>query len=209
MLGIGPIARRAEDLIAVLRIIAGPDGCDTSVRAIPIADPATVSLEGTPVVIAEGTSWRPISRELHDARERAAGALARHRGEGAPHPAAVLARRAAALPHPPAGRLADHHRAADRRCRPRGAWPGSASAARRSAHDGHSTHPAARAPARHPPRPDARPRPGAGRRAAGGDRRRHLAASGSSSPRAAPRNDRRPTLVAHSGRHLQPGRRAL
>lgn len=76
LLGLGPIARRAEDLIAVLRIIAGPDGVDTSISPAEIGDPATVSLDGLPVVIAEGTSWRPINRELHDARERAAGALA-------------------------------------------------------------------------------------------------------------------------------------
>ena len=76
LLGVGPIARRAEDLIAVLRIIAGPDGVDASTRPAEIGDPALVSLEGLPVVIAEATSWRPIHRELHDARERAAGALA-------------------------------------------------------------------------------------------------------------------------------------
>ncbi|MDQ2894653.1 MAG: amidase [Actinomycetota bacterium] len=76
LLGVGPIARRAEDLIAVLRIIAGPDGFDTTTQPAEIGDPAAVSLEGLRVVIAEGTSWRPISRELHDARERAAGALA-------------------------------------------------------------------------------------------------------------------------------------
>ena len=76
LLGLGPIARRAEDLIAVLRIIAGPDGVDMSTRSAEIGDPAEVSLEGLPVVIAEGTSWRPINRGLLDARERAAGALA-------------------------------------------------------------------------------------------------------------------------------------
>lgn len=76
MLGIGPIARRAEDLIAVLRIIAGPDGIDATARAMELGDPAGVAIEGLRVVIAEGTSWRPVSRELHDARERAAGALA-------------------------------------------------------------------------------------------------------------------------------------
>jgi fatty acid amide hydrolase 2 len=75
MLGIGPIARRAEDLIAVLRIVAGPDGVDRFARAIELGDPATVSLQGLRVVLAEGTSWRPMSRELHEARERAAGAL--------------------------------------------------------------------------------------------------------------------------------------
>ena len=76
MLGIGPIARRAEDLIAILRIVAGPDGADPYARAMPLGDPDDVSLEALRVVITEGTSWRPMSRALHDAREAAAGALA-------------------------------------------------------------------------------------------------------------------------------------
>ena len=76
MLGIGPIARRAEDLMAVLRIIAGPDGTDPYAREVKLGDPAGVSLKGLRVVIAENTAWRPMSRELHDAREAGAGALA-------------------------------------------------------------------------------------------------------------------------------------
>ncbi|MGH2866266.1 MAG: amidase [Solirubrobacteraceae bacterium] len=76
MLGIGPIARRAEDLMPILRILAGPDGADQFAQEIELGDPEQVSLDGLRVVIAEGTSWRPISRELHEAREAAAGALA-------------------------------------------------------------------------------------------------------------------------------------
>lgn len=76
MLGIGPIARRAEDLMPILRIVAGPDGADRFARESELGDPEQVSLEGLRVVIGEGTSWRPISRELHEAREAAAGALA-------------------------------------------------------------------------------------------------------------------------------------
>jgi fatty acid amide hydrolase 2 len=75
-LGIGPITRCAEDLIAVLRIIAGPDGQDRYAREVELGDPGTVELEGLRVVIPEHTSMRPMSRELRDARERAAGALA-------------------------------------------------------------------------------------------------------------------------------------
>jgi fatty acid amide hydrolase 2 len=76
MLGIGPIARRAEDLMAVLRVIAGPDGEDPYTRELPLGDPDSVSLRGLRVVLSDETSRRPISREMHDARERAAGALA-------------------------------------------------------------------------------------------------------------------------------------
>jgi fatty acid amide hydrolase 2 len=76
MLGVGPLTRRAEDLIAVLRIIAGPDGVDPTTRALELGDPGSVSIAGMRVVVLEDTSVRPLSRELRDARERAAGALA-------------------------------------------------------------------------------------------------------------------------------------
>ena len=64
----------------------GPDGGSADhrrarrrrpIRAeIELGDPAGVSLEGLRVVIAENSAWRPMSRDLHDAREAAAGALA-------------------------------------------------------------------------------------------------------------------------------------
>lgn len=76
MLGIGPIARRAEDLMPVLRVIAGPDGEDSFAREMALGDPGSVSLDGLRVVLPEKTSRWPVSREVHDARERAAGALA-------------------------------------------------------------------------------------------------------------------------------------
>jgi fatty acid amide hydrolase 2 len=76
LLGVGPLARRAEDLIAVLRIIAGPDGEDLLAQEFEVGDPASVSLDGLAVVLPEQTSVRRVSPELHDARERAAGALA-------------------------------------------------------------------------------------------------------------------------------------
>ena len=60
----------------VLRAIAGPDGIDARTRAVALGDPADVALEGLEVVLAEKTSVIPASRELRDAREQAAGALA-------------------------------------------------------------------------------------------------------------------------------------
>lgn len=60
----------------VLRAIAGPDGVDARTRAVELDDPADVSLDGLEVVLAEKTSLVPPSRELRDAREQAAGALA-------------------------------------------------------------------------------------------------------------------------------------
>jgi fatty acid amide hydrolase 2 len=76
MLGTGQIARRAEDLMPLLRIMAGPDGRDPLVQAATLDDPRSVSLEGLRVATVEDSSLLPMSRELRDARERAVGALA-------------------------------------------------------------------------------------------------------------------------------------
>lgn len=74
---LGPIARRADDLAPVLRLIAGPDGADRFVTGeVELGDPDEVEIEGLDVVSSEGASYLPISRELREARERAAGALA-------------------------------------------------------------------------------------------------------------------------------------
>lgn len=75
MLQSGPIARRGEDLMPLLRIIAGPDGADPLVREVELGDPATVSLQGLDVVVVEQDSLIPTGRDLRDARERAVGAL--------------------------------------------------------------------------------------------------------------------------------------
>ena len=76
MLSLGPLARRAEDLMPVLRIVAGPDPGDPDTRQVELGDPADVDLRGMPVVIAEETSYVPVRRELREARDRAAEALA-------------------------------------------------------------------------------------------------------------------------------------
>jgi fatty acid amide hydrolase 2 len=65
LLGTGPLARRAEDLMPLLRIMSGAR----------LGDPASVSLNGLRVTTVENSSLLPISRELRDARERAVGAL--------------------------------------------------------------------------------------------------------------------------------------
>src|SRR5205085_5176527 len=53
MLQVGPLARRAEDLMPLLRLMAGPDGEDSSTREISLGDPGSVSLEGLPVTTVE------------------------------------------------------------------------------------------------------------------------------------------------------------
>ena len=76
MLTMGPIARRAEDLMPVLKLIAGPDGVDERTRELELGDPADVSFEGLEIVLSDSTSYFPVSRELREVREQAAGALA-------------------------------------------------------------------------------------------------------------------------------------
>jgi len=75
MLGTGVLARRAEDLMPLIELIAGPDGIDPITQPTALGDPASVSLEGLSVVTVEDASVRPIATELRDARERAVGAL--------------------------------------------------------------------------------------------------------------------------------------
>jgi fatty acid amide hydrolase 2 len=75
LLTVGPITRRAEDLIPMLRVIAGPDGVDPYVREMPIGDPADVLIGGTRILLSEDASYVDVSRELRAARLRAAEAL--------------------------------------------------------------------------------------------------------------------------------------
>jgi fatty acid amide hydrolase 2 len=62
----GPLARRAEDLMPLLRLMSAAD----------LADPSTVRLRGRTVVLTDDAWPLPTSDELLYARERAAGALA-------------------------------------------------------------------------------------------------------------------------------------
>jgi fatty acid amide hydrolase 2 len=72
----GPLARRAEDLMPLLRLMAGPDGEDELVEERELGDPAEVALDGLRVVVSESGTLGPTGPELAQARERAAGALA-------------------------------------------------------------------------------------------------------------------------------------
>jgi fatty acid amide hydrolase 2 len=74
----GPLARRAEDLMPLLRIIAGPDGRDEGCLPYELGDPSRVDLSALRVLVIEDDGRRPrVERELHHAQQRAAYALAR------------------------------------------------------------------------------------------------------------------------------------
>ena len=65
-LSTGPLARRAEDLAPLLRILADA----------PIADPAAVELAGIEVLTVEDDGRLPVTADLRVAQRRAADALA-------------------------------------------------------------------------------------------------------------------------------------
>jgi len=73
----GPLARRAEDLMPLLRILAGPDGEDLGCTPTPLGDPAGVKLDSIRVIVAEGDGKRSVDPELRMAEQNAAYALAR------------------------------------------------------------------------------------------------------------------------------------
>lgn len=75
LLTMGPLARRAEDLMPLLRLIAGPDGIDDRARDVELGDPAAVDLGALDVVVTQDSSAWPLRRDLREARERAAAAL--------------------------------------------------------------------------------------------------------------------------------------
>jgi fatty acid amide hydrolase 2 len=71
----GPICRRAEDLMPLLRVLAGPDGVDPGCIDFPLGDPASVSLEGLEVLSIEGNGIMAPEEPLVSAQRRAAKAL--------------------------------------------------------------------------------------------------------------------------------------
>ncbi|HLT36987.1 MAG TPA: amidase [Enhygromyxa sp.] len=76
-LATGPIARRAADLMPLLRLLAGPDGRDHGVRELSLGDPDGVDLGSLDVCVVEDDGKRPVDIEMLDALDRAAESLAR------------------------------------------------------------------------------------------------------------------------------------
>ncbi len=72
----GPLARRAEDLMPLLKILSGPDGVDTECRAVKLGNPDRVRIGDLRVVSIPGNGARPVSADLVEAQAKAAAALA-------------------------------------------------------------------------------------------------------------------------------------
>jgi fatty acid amide hydrolase 2 len=73
----GPLARRAEDLMPLLRVIAGPDGKDGGCVAFDLKDPATVDISTLSVIDVEDNGAQKVSGELRRAQRACAEELAR------------------------------------------------------------------------------------------------------------------------------------
>lgn len=76
LLSTGPITRRAEDLMPLLRILAGPDGEDPGCAPFELRDPARVDLSKLTVLDVHGNGFVRVSRELREAQARVARHLA-------------------------------------------------------------------------------------------------------------------------------------
>ncbi len=74
-LSTGPLARRAEDLLPLLRILAGPDGVDPSCEAFELGEGAGVSLEGRTLLDVADNGTMEISAELRSAQREGVKAL--------------------------------------------------------------------------------------------------------------------------------------
>jgi fatty acid amide hydrolase 2 len=72
----GPICRRAEDLMPLLRILAGPDGEDDGCRALVLGDPDAVTLSSLRVVDIRGNGTSKVAPAIANSIERASAHLA-------------------------------------------------------------------------------------------------------------------------------------
>lgn len=76
LLSTGPLARRAEDLMPLLRLLAGPDGEDEVCQATHLGDPASVSFVGLRVVVVPDDGLHRVDPALSAAQRRVADWLA-------------------------------------------------------------------------------------------------------------------------------------
>lgn len=73
----GPMTRKAEDLLPLLKILAGPDGKDKSCKEFSIGDPSKVKVKGLTVIDVEDNGRFFVSKELREAQKECVRHLAR------------------------------------------------------------------------------------------------------------------------------------
>lgn len=71
----GPLARKAEDLMPFLKILAGPDGEDKGVRSIRLKSPSRVKIKGLMVLNVEDNGLINVSEDLRLAQKKCADML--------------------------------------------------------------------------------------------------------------------------------------
>lgn len=72
---IGPMARSAEDLSLLYRIVAGPDGRDSDVPPVPVDDLPGIALGKLRIAVAPTLPGFPLARTLRTAVEKLAALL--------------------------------------------------------------------------------------------------------------------------------------
>ncbi len=73
---IGPMARHVEDLVAMMRMLAQPDGRDQTVVGMPFRDPKEVRLEDLRIAFFIDNGIAPCEPELRDIVQNAVRAIA-------------------------------------------------------------------------------------------------------------------------------------
>ena len=102
---IGPMARNAEDLALLYRIIAGPDARDTDLQPVPVDDVPTLAVKDLRIAYAPTFPGFPVAADIRKAVEDAGEEAERRRRDRRRGKAA-----AAGFPRRPAGRRrADRH----------------------------------------------------------------------------------------------------
>lgn len=71
----GPLARHAEDLMPLLRVLAGPDGQDSACEPLALGDPRAVDIAKLRVLDVRGDGILPLDRDLLRAQAKVADAL--------------------------------------------------------------------------------------------------------------------------------------
>lgn len=73
----GPLCRRAEDLMPLMKILAGPAGRDRWCIEMPLGDPGRVNLKKLTVYDIEDNGYLDVSDDLREAQRRVARVLKR------------------------------------------------------------------------------------------------------------------------------------
>ena len=71
----GPLAKKAEDLMPLVRLMAGPDGEDSRCIPFELGDPHAVDLREVTVLDVEDNGTTPVSDELREAQRDCVRAL--------------------------------------------------------------------------------------------------------------------------------------